>query len=184
LNIHLHCLVLDGVYRLTDGEPVFVEVPAPSDEELQALLYKIITRLMKLLTRRGVLVEEEEGGSGYLADAEVDSDEARALRPLHAAAWSCRLRRASGPALRQAQTVHRTVWVRAQPTALPLAGAPGRRCLPCKAPCRQTLSAPRSCVPTSRAIAQHGAVRCGAHERQRLEQLCRYFTRPALACAV
>ena len=36
LNIHLHCLVLDGVYRRTDVEPVFVEVPAPSDE---ALLY-------------------------------------------------------------------------------------------------------------------------------------------------
>ncbi len=32
LNIHLHCLVLDGVYRRTDGEPVFVEVPAPTDE--------------------------------------------------------------------------------------------------------------------------------------------------------
>ena len=25
LNIHLQCLVLDGVYRRTDGEPVFVE---------------------------------------------------------------------------------------------------------------------------------------------------------------
>ncbi|MBA3477001.1 MAG: transposase [Lautropia sp.] len=30
LNIHLHCLVLGGVYRRTDGEPVFVEVPAPT----------------------------------------------------------------------------------------------------------------------------------------------------------
>ena len=58
LNIHLHCLVLDGVYRRTDGEPVFVEGPAPTDEALQALLHKIIARLMKLLTRRGVLVEE------------------------------------------------------------------------------------------------------------------------------
>ena len=27
----------------------------------------------------------------------------------------------------------------------------------------------------------HAAVRCDADERQRLEQLCRYFTRPALA---
>jgi len=35
LNIHLHCLVLDGVYRCnTEGEPVFVEVPAPTDEAL------------------------------------------------------------------------------------------------------------------------------------------------------
>ena len=79
LNIHLHCLALDSVYRRTDGEPVFVEVPTPSDE---APLHKIIGRLMKLLTRRGVLVEEE--GSGYLADSDGDSDEARALRPLRA----------------------------------------------------------------------------------------------------
>ncbi len=29
LNIHLHCLVLDGVYRHgTGGGPTFVEVPA------------------------------------------------------------------------------------------------------------------------------------------------------------
>ena len=30
LNIHLHCLVLDGVYRRTEGEPVFQEARAPS----------------------------------------------------------------------------------------------------------------------------------------------------------
>jgi len=108
LNIHLHCLVLDGVYRCdAEGESVFVEVPAPTDEALQAVLHKVITRLMKLLTRRGVLVEEE--GSTYMADSDADSDEARVLRPLQAAAWPCRPRRASGPAPRQAQTVHWTV---------------------------------------------------------------------------
>lgn len=42
LNIHLHCLVLDGVYRRTDSDPVFVEVPTPTDEALQARLRKII----------------------------------------------------------------------------------------------------------------------------------------------
>jgi len=31
------------------------------------------------------------------------------------------------------------------------------------------------------ATAQHAAVRCDADERQRLEQLCRTITRPALA---
>jgi len=36
-------------------------------------------------------------------------------------------------------------------------------------------------VPTIRATAQHAGVRCKAHARQRLEQLCRYITRPALA---
>ena len=47
-----HCLVLDGVYRRTDGEPVFVGVLTPIDVQLQAPLHKIITRLMKMLTRR------------------------------------------------------------------------------------------------------------------------------------
>ena len=94
LNIHLHCLVLDGVYRCdTDGEPVFVEVPAPTDEALQTLLQKIITRTMKLLTRKGVFVEEQ--GQTYMADDDADSDEARVLRPLRVAA--CTYRIAFGP---------------------------------------------------------------------------------------
>jgi hypothetical protein len=59
LNIHLHCLGLDGVYRTgTDGVPDFIEAGAPIDEELHALLQTVITRLMKMLTRRGVLVED------------------------------------------------------------------------------------------------------------------------------
>jgi len=49
LNIHLHCLVLDGVYRHSaDGAPVFVEVPAPTEEALQTVLHKITTRLTQV----------------------------------------------------------------------------------------------------------------------------------------
>ena len=54
LNIHLHCLVLAGVYRRTEGRPVFVEARAPNDEALQAVLHKIIGRILKLLTRRAL----------------------------------------------------------------------------------------------------------------------------------
>jgi hypothetical protein len=73
-------LVLDGVYRCgADGEPIFVEVAAPTNDELHALLQTVIGRLMKTLTRRGVLVEEM--GQTYLADPDVDGDEARTLRP-------------------------------------------------------------------------------------------------------
>ena len=82
------------MYRChTEGEPVFVEVPAPTDEALQTVLLKIITRMMKLLTRKGVLVEEQ--GQAYMADDDSDSDEARTLRPLQAAA--CTYRIAFGP---------------------------------------------------------------------------------------
>ncbi|MGH8480817.1 MAG: transposase zinc-binding domain-containing protein, partial [Gammaproteobacteria bacterium] len=58
LNIHLHCLVL-GVYRTTEGLPVFHEVGAPTAEQLQTLLARIITRLMKFLTRKGFLIKEQ-----------------------------------------------------------------------------------------------------------------------------
>ena len=68
LNIHLHGLVLDGVYHLgAEGAPVFHPAPALTSEQLQALLGKIITRILRLLTREGHLVEEE--GVTYVADA-------------------------------------------------------------------------------------------------------------------
>jgi hypothetical protein len=51
--------VLDGVYRRSaEGAPEFVEAPALTDEVLLAVLHKIITRTMKMHTRRGFLVEE------------------------------------------------------------------------------------------------------------------------------
>jgi hypothetical protein len=53
-NVQLQRLVLDGMYRRSaDGWTVFTEVPAPTNEALQAMLRKIMTRMMKLLTRRG-----------------------------------------------------------------------------------------------------------------------------------
>lgn len=85
LNIHLHCLVLDGVYR--NSTAVFHEVAAPTLEELQALLAKIITRIIRWLTKQGFLIEDRT----YLAEADRES----ALLPLQAA--SCTYRIALGP---------------------------------------------------------------------------------------
>ena len=48
---------------------------------------------MKMLTRRGVLIEEM--GQTYLAEPEADGEEARTLRPLQAAAITYRV--AFGP---------------------------------------------------------------------------------------
>ena len=145
--------MLDGVYRRdTDGAPAFVEVSAPTDETLQAVLRKIITRLMGLLTRRGVLVEEE--GSMYMADNDGDLDEARVLRPLQAA--GCTYRIAFGP--------------RAGQKVLTVQGA-----MPRQTEFKQTLCADID------GFSLHSAVRCGADEREALERLCRCITRPALA---
>lgn len=79
MNVHLHRLVLDGVYRCSaDGALTFVEMGAPTEHELRALLQKIIARLMKMLTRRGVLIEEM--GQAYLAVPDDVGEDARALR--------------------------------------------------------------------------------------------------------
>jgi hypothetical protein len=154
LNIHLHCLVLDGVYRRgADGTPEFVEVAAPTDEALQAVLHRSITRLMKLLTRQGVVVEEEEG-STYIADNDGDSDEARTLRPLQAAAFTYRI--AFGPRVGQ--------------EVLTVQGA-----MPRQMAFKQTLCADIN------GFSLQAALRCAADDRDALEQLCRYITRPALA---
>ena len=90
LNIHLHCLMLDGVYRLGERQPVFQPVSAPTTQQLQCLLTRIIRRVRKVLTRKGALIEEPAGIS-YL----VDTDRDAALAPLHAAA--CTYRIALGP---------------------------------------------------------------------------------------
>ena len=149
---HLHCLVLGGVYRRSDAGPIFVEVPAPTDEALQTVLHKIITRMMKLLTRRGALIEEE--GKTYMADGDADSDDARTLRPLQAAA--CTYRVAFGP--------------RAGQKVLTVQNA-----MPREPVFKQYLCA------NMNGFSLHAAVRCGADDRKSLEQLCLYITRPALA---
>ena len=127
-------------------------LPALTDEALQSVLHEIITRILKLLTRRGALVEEQ--GSTYMADHDADSDDARTLRPLQAAA--CTYRIAFGP--------------RAGQKVLTLQGA-----MPRDAGFEQALCANLS------GFSLHAAVRCAADDRQALEQLCRYITRPALA---
>jgi len=80
-------VVLDGVYR--NSTAVFHEVAAPTIEELQTLLAKIITRIMRVLTKQGFLIEEQD--RTYLAEADRQS----ALLPLQAA--SCTYRIALGP---------------------------------------------------------------------------------------
>ena len=101
LNIHLQCLVLDGVYRRTEGEPEFQEAPARSRDELAGLLDKIIARLMKMLTLLGYLIEEE--GNVCISDMDADNP----LASLQAA--SCTYRIALGPRAGQKVLSLRTV---------------------------------------------------------------------------
>jgi hypothetical protein len=153
LNIHLHCLLLDGVYRRSeDGVPEFFEVPTPTDQALQAVLHKIMTRAVKIQTRRGVFIKVED--LTYMADDDGDLGEADALRPLQTAA--CTHRIAFDP--------------RADQSVLTLQGA-----MPRDADFKRTLCA------ESNGFRLHAAVRGAADDRQPLKQQCRYITCPALA---
>ena len=77
--------MLDEVYRTTEGVPVFHEVRVPTAGELQGLLNRIIKRLMKFLTRKGFLIEEQ--GMTYLCETDPDP----ALGSLQAAACTYRI---------------------------------------------------------------------------------------------
>jgi len=79
--------------RNADGVPKFIEAGAPTDDQIQAVLQTLVTRLMKLFTRQGVL--EQDLGETWLAELETDGGEARTLRLLQAAALTYRI--AFGP---------------------------------------------------------------------------------------
>ena len=55
VNLHLHSLVLDGVYTRPAPEAalVFHPLPAPTDEEIAKLLERVRAGVERLLRRRG-----------------------------------------------------------------------------------------------------------------------------------
>jgi len=182
LNIHLHCLVLDGVYRRPEGDPAFRAARASTRTELEDLLDKIIARLMKLLTPLGYLVEEQ--GVSYIADIDPDNP----LRSLQAA--SCTYRIALGPRAGQKVLSLRTLLIhlpaRAGRTMLPSpsgrrVGDEGRDAtvrVHWRLSGRDEKTTPALCAQ-AHGFSLHAGVRCGAPQRKELERLCRYITRPA-----
>ena len=163
LNIHLHGLMLDGVYQISsntdDHAPAFIEAAAPEQSQLQTLLHKIINRIMKLLTRLGHLIEED--GITYLARSQsIDPD--NVLAPLQAASSTWRI--AQGPrAGRKVLTI--------------VGGEPFDKA-------QDRLREPhrsRELCANAQGFSLHAGVRCEANDRQGIEQLCRYITRPAIA---
>jgi hypothetical protein len=112
------------------------------------LLHQIIKRVMKLLTRRGYLIEEQ--GMVYLAE----TNSSTAMTPLQSAA--CTYHIAFGP--------------RAGQKVLSLQSVPGV----------DAQQAQKRCV-SEQGFSLHAEVRCAMNQRNKLEQLCRYINRPAIA---
>jgi hypothetical protein len=103
---------------------MFHTVRAPPTRELQTLLSRIIKRTMRLLTRKGYLIEEQ--GMTYLAATSADT----ALAPLQAAA--CTYRIALGPRAGQKVLSLQTV---PSHEARPMCAVSARRALACMPRC-------------------------------------------------
>lgn len=75
LNIHAHILYLDGVYEFADNGVRFTSIRAPSQNQIEQLLKKIVHRITRYLVKQGALIEseEEDDPNTYLA-FEPDSE--------------------------------------------------------------------------------------------------------------
>jgi ribosomal protein S27E len=148
LNIHLHMIVLDGVYTTQDGGDVrFHHVFTPEHEQMEKVLERLIARIVRRLTRDGWLIADPD--YPWLDLAPQDG-----LDSLDAA--STRYRIALGPAAGQRMlTLRSHSLLRADPL-------------------------PKPFTVERNGFSLNAAVACQPDQRERLERLCRYVTRPAI----
>src|SRR5881628_2469984 len=152
LNVHVHALVLDGVYGEDGGILRFHGAMPPTDDELDRLLGTIDRCVRRLLARRGVLDDLGEGSA---------TDPWREEAPMLAgiAEASVQGRRALGE---RAGAAVRRCGASADLLALAPLG-----CGPCHA--------------RGNGFDLHAAVVVPPRDRARLERLCRYALRPPIA---
>jgi len=154
LTPHFHTLVLDGVYPGMSSQPgPFAPLPPPETEDVGRVLAGTARRILHRLERKGITMEE---------------DPLAADDPLMAmlGAASIRSRIATGP---EAGDPWRRLGDRVEPTGEEEEDGvePGSR-------------VPPRCVRHG-GMTLHADVAVPAHDRRRLERLCRYVARPPLA---
>ncbi|WP_206020127.1 transposase [Pseudomaricurvus alkylphenolicus] len=156
LNLHYHTLMLDGVYvqDARSGYLKFHPIKAPSERELTQLLQRISQRVAKALVRQGLLVVDEE--STYLAGEDFfdENEETATLR--HLQSHSVNYRIAVGP-----QAGRKALMLKTLP---PL---DEWDCL--------------SQAAKVNGFSLHAGVAASAKQRDKIERLCRYITRPPVS---
>jgi hypothetical protein len=149
LNVHFHQLFIDGVYELgPNQEPgAFHMTPAPTRQELEQVLNKIITKIAKLLERKGIIVKEEPS-----FQLEISDDDSFA-----------RL---------QAGAVH---------YRFALGPNKGKKAFTLRTLPEQDHNATIGLVANNSGFSLHAGVVVAGSDKQKLEKLCRYIARPAIA---
>ena len=155
LNIHFHMLFLDGVYiDPRHGNHVrFRHVKAPTGDELTKLTHTIAHRVGRYLERQGLL--ERDAGNSYLTAQAVDASDDDPSH--HLLGHSITYRIAVGP--QQGRKVFTL-------QTLPDCGS-GNPFV--------------STVGEVAGFSLHAGVAARANERNKLERLCRYVTRPPVS---
>jgi hypothetical protein len=154
--IAVHVLALDGVYTFGGARPRFHRAPPPTALELERLLDTLIRRITRTLVRSGALVAQEYDDEQLWLDLDPDGEEA--LTQLQGAA--VRYRIAVGP-------IEGRKTLRLHTPGVALDG-PGRE-------------PPKPFTAARDGFSLNAAVACKAGERRKLERLCRYVARPAIA---
>ena len=154
LHLHLHALVLDGVFtRDAAGLVRFVPARPLTALDVAEVLAIVVPRQRALLDRRGI-------GDEGAPDIDAWDDAAPALADAAAASVQGLVTTGSG--------VRRPLRMA---TAVPHAFSRGAR----------TVSSPEGCQAFADGFDLHADVRVEAGQRERLERLCRYALRPAVA---
>jgi ribosomal protein S27E len=151
LNVHFHMLFLDGVYVSNKANKLaFKPVNAPTKDQLQAVVQRISERLAKLLTRQGLLTQDDDSSTLTL-----DALDDNALH--HLQSHSVTYRVAVGPQQGKKVFTLQTI------------------------PAQEPEDDRFSQVGKVDGFSLHAAVATQAHERKKLERICRYIARPAVA---
>ena len=155
LHVHFHMLFLDGIYiDGVHGSPVrFRWVKAPTSDELTHLTHTIAHRVARYLERQGLLVRDAE--NSYLTAEGVDAEPDSPMNHLLGSSITYRI--AVGP-----QQGRKVFTLQTLPDCRP------------DNPLAHT-------VGKVAGFSLHAGVATRAHERDKLERLCRYITRPAVS---
>ena len=155
LNIHFHMLFLDGVY--TGGAngctAWFRRVKAPTGAELTQLAHTIAYRVARHLERQGLLVRDAQ--NSYLTADGLDIDPDSPMNHLLGSSVTYRI--AVGP--QQGRKVFTLQTLPDLGQDKPFGSA----------------------VSEASGFSLHAGVATRAHEREKLERLCRYIARPAVS---
>jgi hypothetical protein len=73
LNVHFHCIIPDGVFVRENGSVRFVALAPPFDDEVMAVLRRIVARLGDLLRPRLALAEPDARPLDVLGAAQAEA---------------------------------------------------------------------------------------------------------------